>query len=172
MSTYVENPEKSVLCIGHLSKERTSDSTTSFEKLVKWYKERLRFLFRSLSVEGYDTYIVTSWDRFTGLATFNLKKNKPEMIADYGLAFVYIMGIFEHSRPYSTMLSRSKYIDEVLVPQEDDKFLTMDDVFDAILDDVTVVLFDNDDHDPFVQSILDKAVSMGKRMIDINSSSC
>ncbi len=94
------------------------------------------------------------------------------MITDYGLDFVYSMGIFEANRPCTPSFLPSDFLDEVLMPREDDCFLTTEEVFDTVLSEVSAVLFDNADRDPFVRSILDKAVSLGKRMIDIDSSSC
>ena len=169
---YTEDPQKSVLCIGHLRPERANESAAPFGRPSRWYRERLRYLFRSLSAEGYNTYIVTSWDRFTALAMLSLRENKPAMITDYGLDFVYSMGIFEANRPCTPSFLPSDFLDEVLMPREDDCFLTTEEVFDTVLSEVSAVLFDNADRDPFVRSILDKAVSLGKRMIDIDSSSC
>jgi hypothetical protein len=170
MCQFVENPERSVLCIGHISRQRLGDATTSLVPLVKRYEERLRLLYRSLAAEGYDTYIFTSWDRFDILAAMDLLKNKPGMIADYGLEYVYSMGIFEASRPFApTPPPYMDYLDEVIVPQEDDDSLTTEELFNTILSEVSVVLYDNADHDSFVRAILDKAVSLGKRIIDINS---
>jgi hypothetical protein len=137
---------------------------------VSFYEQRLRLLYRTLAAKGYDTYIFTSWDRFDILAAMDLFKNKPGMIADYGLEYVYSMGIFEASRPFApTPPPYMDYLDEVIVPQEDDDSLTTEELFNTILSEVSVVLYDNADHDPFVRAIIDKAVSLGKRMIDIDS---
>ncbi len=169
MSTFVIDPRKTVLCIGHLTPERTHDSMTAFEELPGRYEERLHTIFTTLSTQGYNTYLATSWDRFTGLVLFNLHRCRAELIRKHRLEFIFSMGIIEVNRPEATSLSHVGFFDEVIVPQLDDPDMTSDELFDAVLAEVSAVLYGNTEDDPFVRSIIDKAVALGKRMIDINA---
>lgn len=161
MNRFVENPPKSVLCVGHISPKR--------HVWEEMYNERLLTIYRHLSSQGFNTYLITEWNKFTALAMQCLKRNKPDLIRDYGLEFVYSMGIFDVDRSAMPEPSYHDVLDEVLVPQEDDDSLTSDEVLDTVLSEVSVVLFDNQDDDSFISSILYKARALGKRMIDVNS---
>ncbi len=171
MLQFVEDPQRSVLCVGYIGQKRIRwfYSLRPLKKLMDFYRKRLGELYRNLSSEGYDTYVHMTWSRFDIIASEIRDENEQEMIAEYGLRFIYPMAVFLLCRPPIDNPSYFVYFDGVVVPQEDDPFLTTDEVVDAVLSQVSVVLYDNKDNHPFVQSVLDKAVSLGKRMIDINS---
>lgn len=167
MSKYVINPGRSVLCIGHICEERYKRMISN-GVLLELYKERLRYLYRSLSVERYDTYIHTAWSRFEIISAGMLQIAKPEILNDFSHKYLYSMAILEQSRPFWETTPHFNYFDDVLIPQDDTSDLTADDVFNDILSNVSVVLYDNDDHDPFVQFVLNKAHQSNMRMLDIN----
>lgn len=87
---------------------------------------------------------------------------------DFGNRFVYSMAVFEESRTFIANPPHYNYFDGILLPQQDDPDVTPEDVLDDVLSNVSVVLFDNDERDPFVQAVLEKALHLGKRMININ----
>jgi hypothetical protein len=80
------------------------------------------------------------------------------------------MGVFDTRRHLAGLPPAADYLDEVLLPQEDDKDLTIDELFDTVLSEVSAVIYDNNDHNPLVHSIVVKAFALGKRMVDVNSS--
>jgi hypothetical protein len=137
--------------------------------LSKQYGDRLKSLYHTLAAERYYTYVFTAWSEFEVISAGTLQSIKSELRDNYGLELVYSMGIFELNRPFLEKPHYHNFFDEVLIPQDDDESLTTEEVFDAVLTSVSVVLFDNSDHDPFIQTILDKAKSCGKRMIDVNA---
>lgn len=167
MSRFVDNPKRTVLCVGYIGDdryERMKRQGISFEQ----YKERLRFLYRILAIEGYATYIYTTWGNFELMAASMLQLSASDILKDIGHQQIYSLAVFDDNRSILETPPHFNYFNEVIVPQDDDGCLTADDVFDDILSNVSVVLYDNDDRDPVVQSILGKAFVLNKRMININ----
>lgn len=142
---------------------------TSDASAIEKYQEQLRLLYRSLAVEGYTTFIHTAWDVFETISAGMLQITKPGIIEDYGCSLIYSMAIFETSRTFLRKPPYNNYFDEVLTPQEDEAGIKTDTIFTDILSNVSVVMFDNEEHDSFVQDILEQALLRGKRMININS---
>jgi hypothetical protein len=168
MCRFVENPRRSVLCVGHIGEERYG-SMASAGTPLKRYRERLRSLYHTLAAEGHDTYLFTTWGRFEALSAGTLQITKPELIKAYGLKYVFSMGVFDTRRPLTGLSPAADYLDEVLLPLEDDNDLTTEELFATVLSEVSAVIYDNNDHDPFVHATVVKAFALGKRMVDVNS---
>ena len=165
MMHLVENPAKSVLCVGHISRNRYEDAA-----LQKYYHTRLRTLYRSLSSEGIDTYLHVRWDLFDTVSASLLRTVKAELIADYRLPYIFLMGVFDNGAPLVETPPYMEYFDEVMFPQNDDARLTEDGLLHDVLRNVHTVLFDHADDDPFVEAILGRASRRRKRLLDVNLS--
>lgn len=165
MMHLVENPAKSVLCVGHISRSRYEDAAA-----MAHYRTRLRTLYRSLSSEGIDTYLHVRWDLFDTVSASLLWTVKAELIADYRLPYVFLMGVFGNDAPLVETPPYTEYFDEVMFPQNDDARLTEDGLLHNVLNNVHTVLFDNADDDPFVRAILGRASRQNKRLLDVNLS--
>lgn len=165
MVNFVENPAKSVLCVGHISQSRYEDVTS-----MARYRTSLRSLYRTLSSEGIDTYLHIRWDLFDTVSASLLQTLKTELIADFRLPYVYLMGIFGNNAPFVETPPYMAYFDESIFPQSDDVQLTEDGLIHDVLKNVHTVLFDSADGDPFVEAILDRASRQNKRLLDVNLS--
>lgn len=71
MVNFVENPAKSVLCVGHISQSRYEDVTS-----MARYRTNLRSLYRTLSSEGIDTYLHVRWSLFDTVSASLLQRSK------------------------------------------------------------------------------------------------
>lgn len=168
MRKFVERPDKSVLCVGHISEERHK-YMISFKTPLETYQDKLRLLYRSLSAEGYNTYIHTAWGIFEVISAGMLQIAKPGIIQDLGSDMVYSLAVFETGRTFLNTPPYANYFDGILTPQQDEACITTDDIFNDVLSNVSVVLYDNDECDPFIQAVLEKALYLGKRLVNINA---
>ncbi|WP_141417681.1 hypothetical protein [Alistipes onderdonkii] len=166
MLRLIEDPDKSALCIGHISQGRYEAMKSAPDV---WHRYRCRFgsLFRDLAAEGIDTYLYSSWDFFDIVSADVLQKIKSDLIANFGCRYVYSMGVFETSRPILQTPLCTDYFDEIIVPQQDDSRLTRNILFRDLLSNVSTVVYDNAEHDPFVQSVLDHARQRNKRLLEV-----
>lgn len=165
MMHLVESPAKSVLCVGHISRSRYEDTA-----IQEHYRTHLRTLYRTLSSEGIDTYLHIRWDLFDTVSASLLQTLKTELIADFRLPYVYLMGIFGDNAPFVETPPYMAYFDEAMFPQSDDAQLTENGLIHDVLKNVHTVLFDNADGDLFVEAILDRASRQNKRLLDVNLS--
>ena len=166
MLRLVEDPDKSALCIGHISRGEYEAMKSAPDV---WYRYRCRFgsFFRDLAAEGIDTYLYPSWDFFDIVSADVLQKIKSDLITNFGCRYVYSMGVFETSRPILQTPLCTDYFDEIIVPQQDDSRLTRNIVFRDLLSNVSTVVYDNAEGDPFVQSVLDHARQRNKRLLEV-----
>lgn len=162
----VEDSNKSVLCVGYISRDKYDAMKSSPDR---WhaYRQRLRSLFRDLTREGFNTYLYPSWGLFDLVSAGVLRDTKAELLRDFDGRYVYSMGVFECSRPMLTTPPCPDYLDDILLPQCDDVRLTRNIVFRDLLSNVSTVMYDNAEGDPFIQSVLDHARQRGKRLLDI-----
>lgn len=165
MLRLVENPGKSVLCVGSIARSRYEDAA-----FLERYRTRLHSHYRTLSFEGFDTYLHVRWDLFDAVSASLLQSVKAELIADYRLPYIYLMGIFSNDAPFVETPPYMEYFDEAMFPQNDDARLTEDGLLHDVLRNVHTVLFDHADGDPFVDAILGRASRQNKRLLDANLS--
>ena len=168
MQKFVEHLDRSVLCVGYISEERYQCMTTD-TMFLELYKNRMQSIYHNLAADGYNTFIFTAWNIFEMIAAGMLQIAKPEICQQYGRDMVYSMAIFETSREFRESPPYHNYFDEVLLPQQDNDYITTAELFSDILSNVSVVLFDNKDGDPFIESILHTARKENKKMLDISS---
>ena len=163
MVNFVENPAKSVLCVGHISQSRYEDVTS-----MARYRTNLRSLYRTLSSEGIDTYLHVRWSLCDTVSASLLQAFKTELIADFRLPYIYLMGIFSNNAPFVETPPYTEYFDEAMFPQSDDDQLTENRLLCNVLKSVHTVLFDHTGVDPFVEAILNRASRQNKRLLDLN----
>lgn len=164
MLNLVEHPGKSVLCIGRIPQDRYENMA-----LTESYRVRLRAIYRELSSESFNTYIHLNWDFFDIVSAGLLQTIRTELIAGYCLPYVYQMGVFGNMGAFYETPPYTRYLDDVLYPQNDDAHLTAGALLSDVLANVSLVLCDNPEGDPFVRRVISHAWRRNKRVLDIGS---
>lgn len=162
MLNLVEEPGKSVLCVGHIGRDRYEDAAW-----LASYRIRLYAHYRRLSSEGFHTYLFLNRDLFDLVSSGALHRIKAELVCDYRLPFVFLMGVFGRDSIICEAPPRDWHFDESLYPQEDDAHLAASALLDDVLENVSAILFDDTDGDPHVRRIVARARRCGKRLLEV-----
>ncbi len=161
-----ENKSATVLVAGRIDRERRLKFVTDPIAILE-YKEQVKRRLVGLSLRGYTSFLFCSWGYFDKIVADCLE----EIQADYSQ--------FTNRLCKMAVLRNREYKDDLSTP-EDGNFLFViyrkeeaiqlseKEAVSQLLDNTTVLVYDNAENDPLVTFTVRAASEMGIEAVDLN----
>ncbi len=161
-----ENKSATVLVAGKIDRERRLKFVTNPVALIE-YKERIKRRLVALVSRGYNSFLFCSWGYFDMVLVECLE----EIQAEYSqyknrlcLMAVLRDREFDDDLPYP---EDGRFI-FIIYREEESIPLTEQEAVTELLDNTTVLVYDNEDNDHLVAYAIRTASGMGIESIDLN----
>ena len=161
-----ENKSATVLVAGRIDRERRLSLVSDPVAMLE-YKERLKRRLLGLILRGYTSFLFRSWGYFDKIVAECME----EIRADFSRFTnrLCLMAVLRN-REYEDYLSAPEDGNFLFViyREEESIQLTEKETASQLLDNTTVLVYDNEDNDPLVAFTVRTASEMGIEAVDLN----
>jgi len=160
-----KNRAATVLCVGRLSDDRYLQfQTNTCDK--EEYSSKTKLILISLVLQGYNTFLFTSWGHFELYLSEHLKSMNRELAI--GNQELFLMGSIKNSDYPETLPDPSQYWRFYYDEEKEGIILSDKERVSQLLDNACAVLYDSTDSDSYLADFLSAVDARNISSVDLS----